>query len=194
MAYPQEQKTHYTFEEYTHLDEGSEVRSEYYYGEVFAMAGATQNHNLITLNTGTLLRPQARQNGCRVFTSDMKLELVKGKFYVYPDVLYTCNEADKKERTTLKHPALVVEVLSDKTEAYDLGTKLDGYLKLPCLLYYLIVSQRAYFVRIYERVGEKWEYRTVEGLEAAVVLPQLGLTLPMENIYEDVAFEPVSQG
>ena len=91
-------------------------------------------------------------------------------------------------------PALVVEVLSDKTEAYDLGTKLDGYLKMPSLLYYLIVSQRAYFVRIYERAGEKWEYRTVEGLEATVVLPQLGLTLPMENICEDVALEPVSQG
>jgi Uma2 family endonuclease len=124
----------------------------------------------------------------------MKLELVKGKFYVYPDVLYTCHEADKKERTTLKHPALVIEVLSDKTEAYDLGTKLDGYLKLPSLLYYLIVSQKAYFVRVYERVGEKWEYRTVEGLEATVVLPQLGLTLPMSNIYEDVAFDPLSGG
>jgi len=194
MAPPQELKTHYTFEEYTHLDEESEIRSEYYYGEVFAMAGATRNHNLITLNTGTLLRPQARQNGCQAFVSDMKLELVKGSFYVYPDVLYTCNEADKKERTILKHPALVVEVLSDKTEAYDLGTKLDGYLKLPSLLYCLLVSQRAYFVRVYERVGEKWEYRTVEGLAAAVVLPQLGLTLPMENMYEDVAFEPVSQG
>ena len=194
MAYPQEQKTHYTFEAYTHLDEESEVRSEYYYGEVFAMAGATRNHNLITLNTGTLLRPQARQNGCQTFVSDMKLELVKGSFYVYPDVLYTCHEADKKERTTLKHPALVVEVLSDKTEAYDLGTKLDGYLKLHSLLYYLIVSQRAYFVRLYERVGEQWQYRTVEGLEAAVVLPQLGLTLPMQTIYEDVSLEPLAGG
>ena len=194
MAYPQELKTHYTFEEYTHLDEGSEVRSEYYYGEVFAMAGATRNHNLITLNTGTILRPQARQNGCRVFTSGMKLELVKGKFYVYPDVLYTCSEADKKERTTLKHPALVVEVLSDKTEAYDPGTKLDGYLRLPSLLYYLIVSQQAYFVRLYERVGEKWEYRTVEGLSATVALPQLGLSLPMASIYEEVALEPLSGG
>jgi Uma2 family endonuclease len=191
MAYPQEQGTYCTFEEYTHLDEGSEVRSECYYGEVFAMAGATQNHNLITLNTGTILRPQARQNGCQAFVSDMKLELVKGKFYVYPDVLYTCHEADKKERTTLKQPALVVEVLSDKTEAYDLGTKLDGYLKVPSLLYYLIVRQKAYFVRIYERVGEKWEYRTVEGLAGVVVLPQLGLTLPMESIYEEVTFEPL---
>jgi Uma2 family endonuclease len=124
----------------------------------------------------------------------MKLELVQGSFYVYPDVRYTCPKADKKERTTLKDPALVVEVLSDKTEADDLGTKLDGYLKLPSLLYYLIVSQKAYFVRIYERVGEKWEYRTVEGLEAAVVLPQLGLTLPMESVYEDVALEPLAGG
>lgn len=192
MAYPPAPKTHYTFEEYTRLDEESEVRSEYYYGEVFATAGATRNHNLITLNTGTLLRPQARQNGCQTFVSDMKLELVKGKFYVYPDVLYSCNEAGKKERTTLTHPALVVEVLSDKTEAYDLGTKLDGYLKLPFLLYYLIVRQQAYFVRLYERVGEKWEYRTVEGLAAAVALPQLGLSLPTASIYEEVALEPLS--
>jgi Uma2 family endonuclease len=189
MAYPQEQKTHYTFEEYTHLDEQSDVRSDYYYGEIFAMAGATRNHNLITVNLAALLRPQGRQNGCQTFVSDMKLELEKGSFYVYPNVLYTCNEADKGERTTLKHPALLIEVLSDKTEAYDLGTKLDGYLKLPSLLYYLIVSQKAYFVRIYERAGEKWVYRIVEGLEATVVLPQLGLSLPMAGIYEEVSLE-----
>ncbi|MBD0254787.1 MAG: Uma2 family endonuclease [Cytophagales bacterium] len=116
--------------------------------------------------------------------------LVKGHFYVYPDVLYTGHEAGKGERTTLKHPALLIEVLPDRTEAYDLGTKLDGYLKLPSLLYYLIVSQKAYFVRIYEGMGEKWEYRTVEGLEAAVVLPQLELSLPMAGIYEEVSPEP----
>ncbi len=60
MAYPPEQKTHYTFEEYTHLDQQGEVRSDYYYGEIFAMAGATRNHNLITVNLAALLRPQGR--------------------------------------------------------------------------------------------------------------------------------------
>jgi Uma2 family endonuclease len=174
------------------LDENREVKSEYYYGEVFAMAGATQNHNLITLNIATSLRAHARKQGCRVYVSDMKLELDEQKFYVYPDVMYSCNEADKSERTVIKHPALVIEILSDKTEAYDLGTKLDHYLKLDSLLYYLIVSQKAYFVRLYERVEGKWEYSTVDGLSQTVHLPQLGFSLSMEEIYEDVSLQPLS--
>ncbi len=183
-------KNGYTAGEYLEGERTAEYRSEYYFGEVFAMAGATQTHNLITGNVFALLRALARTTKCRAFSSDMQLEVIPGKFYAYPDVIYTCDHSDHNERLTLKRPVLLVEVLSDSTESFDLGRKLDEYLKIPSLLYYLIVQQNAHHVRVYERKDGEWKYSVVEGLEGQVHLPQLGVSLPMADIYEDVLLEP----
>jgi Uma2 family endonuclease len=180
----------YTAEEYLEGEKAAEYRSEYYFGEVFAMAGATQTHNLITGNVFALLRALARTTKYRAFSSDMQLEVNPGKFYAYPDVIYTGNPSDRDERLTLKRPVLLVEVLSDSTESFDLGRKLDEYLKIPSLLYYLIVQQKAHHVRGYERKDGEWKYSIVEGLAGQVHLPQLGVSLPMADIYEDVLLEP----
>lgn len=183
-------KNWYTAEEYLEREITAEFRSEYYFGEVFAMAGATQTHNLITGNVFALLRALARTTKCRAFSSDMQLEVIPGKFYAYPDVIYTCDPSDHSERLTLKRPVLLVEVLSDSTESFDLGRKLDEYLKIPSLLYYLIVQQQAYHVRVYERKDGEWKYSVVEGVAEQVHLPPLGVSIGMANIYEDVLMEP----
>ncbi len=140
MANPIADKTHYSFEEWIELDEVSPVRHEYYFGEVFAMAGGTTVNNLICGNIYTSLRPFARKTDCRVFFADVKLELVAKKYYAYPDIIYTCDTGDKQAPLIVHHPSLLVEVLSDSTEVYDLNTKLSYYTKLASLLYYLIIS------------------------------------------------------
>ncbi len=183
-------KSWYTVEEYLEGERTAEYRSEYYFGEVFAMAGATRIHNLIIGNMFALLRALARTTKCQAFSSDMQLEVIPGKFYAYPDVLYTCDPSDHNERLTLKRPVLLVEVLSDSTESFDLGRKLDEYLKIPSLLYYLIVQQQAHHVRVYERKDGEWKYSVVEGLAGQVHLPQLGVSLSMNDLYEDVLIEP----
>ena len=183
-------KSWYTAEEYLEGEKTAGYRSEYYFGEVFAMAGATQIHNLITGNVFALLRALARTTKCRAFSSDMQLEVIPGKFYAYPDIIYTCDPSDHNERLTLKRPVLLVEVLSDSTASFDLGRKLDEYLKIPSLLYYLIVQQQAYHVRVYERRDGEWTYSVAEGLAGQVHLPQLGTSIPMAAIYEDVILEP----
>jgi Uma2 family endonuclease len=183
-------KSWYTAEEYLEGEKTAEYRSEYYFGEVFAMAAATRIHNLITANILALLRALARTTKCQVFSSDMQLEVIPGKFYAYPGVLYTCDPSDHNERLTLKRPVLLVEVLSDRTESFDLGRKLDEYLKIPSLLYYLIVQQKAHHVRVYERKAGEWKYSVVEGLPGQVHLPQLGTSLAMADVYEDVLMEP----
>jgi Uma2 family endonuclease len=183
-------KSWYTAEEYLEGEKTAEYRSEYYFGKVFAMAGATRIHNLIIGNMFALLRALARTTKCQAFSSDMQLEVIPGKFYAYPDVIYTCDPSDHNERLTLKRPVLLVEVLSDSTESFDLGRKLDEYLKIPSLLYYLIVQQQAHHVRVYERKDGEWKYSVVEGLAGQVHLPQLGVSLSMNDLYEDVLIEP----
>lgn len=180
----------YTTEEYMEGERTAGYRSEYYFGEVFAMAGATRRHNLLTGNVFAFLRALARTTRCRAFFSDMQLAVIPGKFYAYPDVMYTCDPSDHEERLSLKSPVLLTEVLSDSTESFDLGRKLDEYLKIPSLLYYLIVQQKAHHVRVYERRDGEWKYGVVEGLDGLVQLPQLGAAIPMTTIYEDVPTEP----
>jgi Uma2 family endonuclease len=127
---------------------------------------------------------------CQAFSSDMQLKVIPGKFYAYPNVIYTCDPSDHNERLTLTRPGLLMEILSNSTEFFDLGRKMDEYLKIPSLLYYLIVQQQAYHLRLYERKDGEWKYSIVEGLAGQVHLPQLGVSLPMADIYEDVLLEP----
>ena len=187
MANPIVDKNQHTFEEWLELEEVSSVRHEFYFGEVFAMAGGTTNHNLINGNIFASLRTFARQADCRVFIADVKLELVEKKYYVYPDVIYTCNQEDKQAPLIIRHPSLVVEVLSDSTEAYDLNTKLNYYTKLSSLLYYVLVSQKDYLVQVFERRNNMWIFSSVEGLENTIALPQLGVSLSMQEMYENVS-------
>lgn len=112
---------------------------------------------------------------------------MKKKYYVYPDVIYTCNQEDKQAPLIIRHPSLVVEVLSDSTEAYDLNTKLNYYTKLSSLLYYLLVSQKGYLVQVFERRNNMWIFSSVEGLENTIALPQLKISLSMQEIYENVS-------
>jgi Uma2 family endonuclease len=191
MANPIADKVHHTFEEWLALEDTSSERHEYYYGEVFAMAGGTTAHNLISGNIFSSLRLFARKTDCRVFFADVKLELVENKYYVYPDVLYTCHSEDKRAPLILRHPVLIVEVLSDSTEVYDLNTKLNYYTKLPSLLYYLIISQKNYLVHIFERRNDLWVFSSVEGFEDRILLPQLDIVIPMAEVYENVIIPEV---
>lgn len=189
MANPQVNKTQYTFEEWLELEESSGTRHEFYFGEVFSMAGGTTVHNLINGNIFSAIRPFARKADCRVFFADVKLELIEKKYYVYPDIIYTCHADDKEAPLIIRYPSLLVEVLSDSTQVYDLNTKLNYYTKLPSQVYYLIVSQKNYLVQVFERKKDVWLFSSIEGLENTIELPQLNLTLAMAEIYENVSIK-----
>lgn len=191
MANPIANKTHYTFEEWLELEEKSPVRHEFYFGEIFVMAGGTINHNRIVNNVSALLRPFARGAGCEYFTENIKLELASANYYVYPDIMYTCHDQDRKEQLIIRHPSLIAEVLSDSTEVYDLTTKLNYYTKLPSLLYYVVVSQKACLVQVFERRDHTWIFSSIEGLEKEVSFPQLAITLSMQEIYENVTLASI---
>ena len=133
----------YAPEEYFALENRSEVRHEYFEGEVFAMAGASVAHNLIKGNFIAGLRPGVRQRGCRYVDENVRLEVRENGFYTYPDVMVSCDPVDRRESYTWRQPMLIVEILSPSTSDYDRTTKFENYQKMPSLRHYLLISQAA---------------------------------------------------
>jgi len=171
------------------LEHESDVRYEFYQGEVFAMAGGTMRHNLIIQNMATALR-SLRRKGCHVFTENVKLEVVAGEYYVYSDVMLTCQSQDLSDNRLARYPSVLIEVLSDSTEVYDRGKKLDQYLRMPSLQAYVIISQKRLFIGCYERSGDFWSYRILDQPEEILRLESLAWEISLTAIYEDIVFEP----
>jgi len=183
------EKKRYTVEEYFALEEKSEVRHEFFDGEIFAMAGTTLNHNRIAQNVGFSLR-KSKKNHCDIFIENVKLEAIKNFFYPYPDVMLTCNPFDLRERNKIAHPSLIVEVLSISTEMYDKTTKLKKYKAIPSLQYYMLVSQYETSVELYSRVNtDLWNYQEFTEQNAEIHLEDLDITISLSEIYENIIFE-----
>jgi Uma2 family endonuclease len=116
-------QTPLTPDEYLQLEAESTVKHEYVDGEVFAMAGASDVHVTIAGNLFALLRSHVRGTNCRVYIADMKARVEARNCFYYPDVMVTCDERDRATSTYKRFPKLIVEVLSDSTEAFDRGDK-----------------------------------------------------------------------
>jgi Uma2 family endonuclease len=179
----------YSFAEYLAMEAISMERHDYYHGEIFAMAGGSKGHNKIILNIAIALK-LTQKNGCDIFIDGMKLELEKDEFYVYPDLIYTCNENLNDQDVFVKAPAIIFEVLSDSTALYDKEVKLKYYKKIPSLQYYVLVSQKEIMVEVYARIDDSqiWEYQTYENLQETILFKNLGLELPIHTIYDSIEF------
>src|SRR5437016_9338618 len=118
-------KTFVTPEEYLAMERVAETRSEYRAGEIVAMSGASRRHNLTTGNVFASLHQQLRNKRCEVFSNDMRVKINAAGLYTYPDIVVACGEIkfDNDQKDTLTNPVLIIEVLSDSTEAYDRGIK-----------------------------------------------------------------------
>ncbi len=170
-------------EAYLALEEKSPVRHELLEGVPYAMAGAGLSHNLIVGNLYALLRPVALAKGCRIYTETVKLKVSSRTFY-YPDLMVVCQGVPPHTHYE-EAPCLVVEVVSDGTEAIDRREKLWRYRELPSLQGYLLVDSRERRVEGYFRQGGGWLYRLWEG-EGEVEVPCLEARFPLEAIYEGV--------
>lgn len=185
------EKIQLTFEEYLALEETAELRSEFYYGELFAMAGGTLNHNLVVQNIASIIRNQIKLKGkpCKTFTENVKLELIRNSYYVYPDMMLTCQALDLQSKWIIQHPILVAEVLSNTTKGYDESTKKDHYLRLSSLNYYLLIEQNSLHLKLYTRSEKGWLYQDFENAEDWITLPELETSFQVKAVYEDVEFE-----
>jgi Uma2 family endonuclease len=158
-------------------------------GRVYAMTGGTQNHSAIKLSIGSLIRSHLRGNPCRVFNSDLKVNILHTSNYTYPDLSVTCDNRDGENALYITHPCLIVEVLSNSTEAYDRGKKFEKYRRNPSLVDYVLVSSEEVAIDIYHQkdTGE-WvilSYRSGDLVE----LKSIDLSIPIEQIYEEIVFD-----
>jgi Uma2 family endonuclease len=179
----------YTPEEYLALERQAQCKSEYYAGEIFAMAGASRWHNLIVANVIGELRSQLKGRPCTTYPSDMRVKVSPTGLYTYPDVTVVCGEAqfEDHQQDTLLNPTLIVEVLSESTEAYDRGGKFAHYRKLPSLLEYVLITQTKPHVEHYVRQPDnQWLLAEVESLPDTIHLPSIDCRLALAEVYDKV--------
>ncbi|WP_205370122.1 Uma2 family endonuclease [Thermoleptolyngbya sp. PKUAC-SCTB121] len=174
-------------EEYLQLEAQSAIKHEYRDGEIYAMAGANDAHVTIAGNIFALLRGHVRGTGCRVFISDMKARIEARNCYYYPDVMVTCDPRDQQNETFKQFPRLIVEVLSDSTEAFDRGDKFADYQLLESLEEYVLINTRHQRVECFRRnEAGLWvlQYYTLD--TETFHLESLNFTDTISALYEDV--------
>jgi Uma2 family endonuclease len=181
---------HYTLDDYFSVEEMSEVKHEYYDGEIFALAGASLDHNQITGNLFAFLKNALRGTSCRAFASDLRICTPSG-LYTYPDVAVICGEiklsGDRLE--TVTNPVLLAEVLSDSTRDYDRGDKFTLYRTIPTLREYLLIEQDEVFVEHFSLEGDEWRKREYRQAEDLLWLPAIKVTIPVAEVYDGVEFK-----
>jgi Uma2 family endonuclease len=183
------QSQHYiSTEEYLTGEEKSPIKHEYIHGQVYAIAGASDAHVTISLNMALALRNHLRGSGCRVYMSDMKARIETANIFYYPDVMVTCDERDRAFSTFKKYPCLVVEVLSEKTEAFDRGDKFANYQELESLQEYVLINQKRQHVECFRRNHDGlWVLHTyTPGSEIHLAIVEFRSSI--DALYEDVIF------
>lgn len=177
----------YSPQQYLAIERDTEEKHEYLKGEILAMGGASESHNLIVVNLVAAIHPQLRGTACKVYSSNMRLKVSATGLYTYPDVVALCGEAhfDDEQRDTLLNPALIIEVLSKSTEGYDRGEKFAHYRRIESLAEYLLVSQDKYHIEHYVRQPDnQWLMSEVSKLEERIELPAIKCSLLLSDVYE----------
>lgn len=175
-----------TAEEFLAWESKQDTRHEFVNGAIFAMVGVTRQHATIALNLSTLLRQHLRGTPCRVYMADMKLKLQTADAFFYPDVFVTCSKADHDAELFMSEPRLIVEVLSESTEAYDRGDKFEKYRQFPSLTEYALINPNKRKVDCF-RLGPTghWVLHDYSGGET-IHFESVGLAVESAVLYEDV--------
>jgi Uma2 family endonuclease len=177
-----------SFEEFLEFEQHSEIRYEFYNGEVFAMAGTTLVHNELVDNVKDIFKAGFRPRGCKVYSESVKLQAIKDYYYPYPDVMLTCHELDKQERYIIKNPTVIVEVLSKSTADIDKSFKWQRYKKIASLQHYILVSQYEVLVEVYSRTDQPdaWLYRSFDQLTDEIKLENIDFNLSVGAVYDGI--------
>ena len=186
-------KSYLTPQEYLVRERRAETKSEYLRGEVFAMSGASREHNLIAGNVNRELSEQLRERPCEVYQGDMRVKVSSTGLYTYPDVTVVCSEPqfEDAEVDTLLNPKVIVEVLSPSTADYDRGGKFTHYRRLPSLREYVLISQdRALVEHCVRQPSDQWLLTEYSALDGTLMLSSIQCQLPLAEIYLKVQFEP----
>lgn len=182
-------KRRLTAEEYLAQERLASFKSEFYQGEVFAMAGASYEHNQVKENLVFELRSRMKDGPCRPYSSDFRVHVPRTTLFTYPDIVIICNKPEFTDDhlDVLLNPEVIVEVLSESTEKYDRGVKFQQYQQISSLKEYILVSQHEPRIESYVRqANDKWLLTNYVGLSAQLIVNAVKITIPLQAIYDGV--------
>lgn len=179
---------YFTPEDYLEIERISPIKHEYLQGQMVAMAGASKAHVIITGNLSALLTSYLRGTGCISYATDMKVRLPTLNVFYYPDLAVTCDDRDRRsDEDFILYPKLIIEVLSDSTEAFDRGDKFADYKSNPAFEEYALIHQKQILVERFQRQTDNlWLphiYRTGDTVEFA----SIGFSCAIATLYENIA-------
>lgn len=183
-------------EDYLRDEQLTDTRHEYLGGQVVAMGGASDRHGLIAGELFALLKPSARRKGCQVFIADMKVRIDHdgASYFYYPDVLLSCDAADRESAYYRRSPCFIAEVLSPTTERIDSREKLLAYRLLPSLREYLLLRQDRMQADFYQRRDDgQWQHQCLVNPDELLVLACVQEQIALRDVYLDVP-ELIAQG
>jgi Uma2 family endonuclease len=185
------QNKKYTEQEYLELERKAEYKSEFFGGEIFAMAGTTNPHNIITVNFLILLGTKLKGKGCRPYGSDMRVHTPINSLYAYPDISVVCGEKKFLDNVfdTLLNPAFICEVLSKSTADYDTGGKFMRYRSIESLKeYWVISSLECRLQKFVKQTNGSWLLTETTNVNDKVLIESLGEEVPLSEVYFEVDF------
>lgn len=192
MSAIQKQQRVSSLEEYFELEKSTNEKFEFWDGNVWSMSGAAYAHNQIVMNLSYELTGELRDKGCNAFPSDMRIKVPKYPPYRYPDLTANCGEPIIEKIggiDMLVNPALIIEVLSESTEAFDRGDKFSYYKSIESFTEYLLIAQHRPHVTQFLKQGDGfWMNTEVNEMEDIVILRSVPATIPMTAIYRGVTF------
>lgn len=186
-------KTKLTLAEYLVRENAADFKSDFYRGEVFAMAGANRHHNAINENLSIKIGGKLEGSRCRTYSRDYRVVIDRSGLVTYPDLLIVCGEPipSPQDPHSVTNPTVIIEVLSKTTETYDRGLKFKHFQLLASLQEYVLVSQTEPRIERFTRQADNtWILTNFEGVEQMFSLTAVPVELPMKDIYRDVTFDP----
>lgn len=176
----------FTFAEFLQRERASDVKHELVNGDIFAVARGTIEHGRLTSSVTGALDAQLRGSPCAAFSSDVLVRVLATGLATYPDLSVVCGrlERDPEDANTIVNPTVLIEVLSDSTEAYDRGEKFAHYQRIPSLKEYVLVSQRSPRIEVFRRNedGRSWTLYVAEATEK-IGLASIGCEIAVDEIY-----------
>ena len=178
----------YTIQEYLEMENKALEKHEYYKGEIFAMSGAGNRHNIISINVIVSLGKSLKGKGCRPYGSDMRINIPENSLFTYPDISIFCGEVKtlKEDQNTATLPTAIIEILSPSTRNYDRGVKFMLYRAIPSLTDYILIDSESIHAEHFAINKEGlWQLKEHNILQEEIFIETPGVRLPLEEVYEE---------
>jgi Uma2 family endonuclease len=176
----------YTYGDYVALELSSPTKHEFFDGEIYAMAGGTEDHSALAAEMLRALGNAIGERPCRAHTSDLRIYVEAAGLATFPDGAVICGPLEQhgpSPTATALNPIILLEITSDSSEEYDLGTKLEAYRMIPSLREYILVSHRERRITVHAR-SEEGTWTTRMAISAgSVAVDSLGVTLRVDELY-----------